>query len=90
MGKLAPAIQSEAAESASPGKHRLWSVAAELSLLVFCFVFAIYTAQAEPARRAVPQPASPAQQTKGPQDNVPPLTEPVPPSVNSGEAVAII
>ncbi len=89
MSNLVSAIRSEAPESASVGKQRLWSVAAELLLLVFCFVFAIYTAQAGPARRTVPRPASPAQQTKGLQENVPP-TEPVPPSGNSGEAVAIL
>ncbi len=77
-------------ESATGGKVRIWSVAGELSLLVFCFAFAIYTTQAEPRRRAQPEPVSPVQQTHSPQDTVAPLTEPIPPSIISGEAVAII
>jgi len=93
MGSATSVIRgSEAADSGPVGKQHVWSVAIELFLLVFCFVFAIYTAQAEPARRTIPQPA---QQTKGPQDgspqdNIAPLTEPVPPSANPGEAVAIL
>lgn len=71
------------------GKPRLWSVAAELLLLVFCFIFAIYSAQAEPRARVTPRPGNPAQQTQGPRDGTPPLSEP-PPRTLTGEAVAIL
>lgn len=80
---------SSVADAEPAGKPRIWSVAAELLLLVFCFVFAVYTAQSEPQRRVVPRPTSPAQQTQGPRDSAPPLSEPPPPS-SAREAVAIL
>lgn len=89
MESVTSASSVEPANTGNSSKPRIWSVAAELLLLVFCFVFAIYSAQSETRGRIAPRPASPAQQTQGPHDNTPPLSEP-PPRSSSGEAVAIL
>ena len=55
---------------------RIWPVALELALLVFCFAFAVYSTQSEPRQRLHPRATSPSQQTNSPDEHSPRLSAP--------------
>jgi len=89
MLKASPTIDGFAgldrsAELSPEARRRAFlSVTLEVCLLVSCFVFVVYSTQAEPKRRAHSAPAS--QQTKHPGDASPLLT---PPADEAGKSLA--